>query len=591
MTAYLGCVGGPGPRRERSRVRSRRRIASEPGAAVPGWARCGGSSPARRSRPSTSSTAMTIRSRSTIRWGAARVSALDPSLLGLPVLPFAVMAEMTAQTAALVVSPGLVLTGLEEVRAHKWVRYEEAAGLPRAAAGIVSSRTTMNASGSESSIAAPTARPRPRGRCSRRSRSSARLRPPRRPPRRGHWRMPRPASSRPESVYGEQWLFHGPAFQAIVHMGQLSSEGIEGVLRVLPLEPLLKPGQPPRFHTDLVVIDNFTQLLGCWGLDYLGEEGDVMFPLGMEDWKSTAIVRRSAPKWPARSPSTSSSGTAFAWRPSSSGPMARSGCGSATGKTGDSTGRAGTATLPATSADYLVGEELPLEDPGSGPIRRAKAVWLEPPADMGRPVWRDVLEHTQLGPDERAAHLALGGPEQRRSHRLWGRIAAKEAARRLWKDDGRPPRYPADLAIVADERGRPRLTRVDQPDDPAMPAISIAHAEGVAVALAARTRRPGSASTSRPIVDRPEDFEAAAFTPGERALLDRCPPQARAEWIARFWCAKEAAAKASGLGLADDPSGAEVVEVDERSGTLLVRIVSSVWAIGFCKTKSDGIGP
>ncbi len=57
--------------------------------------------------------------------GGRRVSALDPTLKGLPVLPFAVMAEMTAEAAALVVSPGLVLTGLRQVRAHKWVRYEE----------------------------------------------------------------------------------------------------------------------------------------------------------------------------------------------------------------------------------------------------------------------------------------------------------------------------------------------------------------------------------------------------------------------------------------------------------------------------------
>ena len=45
--------------------------------------------------------------------GGRKVSALDPSLKGLPVLPFAVMAEMTAQAAALAVTPGLVLTGLD----------------------------------------------------------------------------------------------------------------------------------------------------------------------------------------------------------------------------------------------------------------------------------------------------------------------------------------------------------------------------------------------------------------------------------------------------------------------------------------------
>ena len=57
--------------------------------------------------------------------GGRKVSAVDPSLLGLPVVPFAVMAEMTAQVAALVVDPGQILMGLKAVRAHKWVRYEE----------------------------------------------------------------------------------------------------------------------------------------------------------------------------------------------------------------------------------------------------------------------------------------------------------------------------------------------------------------------------------------------------------------------------------------------------------------------------------
>ena len=138
--------------------------------------------------------------------------------------------------------------------------------------------------------------------------------------------------------------------------------------------------------------------------------------------------------------------------------------------------------------DYMVGEELPLDGQTTG----AKAVWLEPPADMGRPVWRDVLEHTQLGPMERATYLAEPGPDQRRSQRLWGRIAAKEAARRLWKEAGDPATYPADLAIVAGEHGRPLLTRLGDRQLESTPAISIAHTEGIAVALAAaRSRRPG----------------------------------------------------------------------------------------------------
>ena len=105
-----------------------------------------------------------------------------------------------------------------------------------------------------------------------------------------------------------------------------------------------------------------------------------------------------------------------------------------------------------------------------------------------------------------------------------------------------------------------------------MPAISIAHADGVAVAIAARNPSARVGIDLEPIADRPEGFEAAAFTQRERSLLDRCPAADRDEWITRFWCAKEAAAKATGIGLADGPSGAEVVGSDTTTGTIHVRI-------------------
>jgi phosphopantetheinyl transferase (holo-ACP synthase) len=221
--------------------------------------------------------------------------------------------------------------------------------------------------------------------------------------------------------------------------------------------------------------------------------------------------------------------------------------------------------------DYLVGEDLPVMDPADGPPAGAQAVWLEPPADMGRPVWRDVLEFTQLGPGERVAYLATADTEERRSQRLWGRIAAKEAARRLWNDAGHPPVYPADLAIVIDERGRPFLNRLEGSATAAMPAISIAHAEGVAVALAVLDPTARVGIDIEPIIDRPASFLAKAFTPRERDLLDRWTSSNRTEWIARFWGAKVAAAKASGMGLAGRPASAEVVDVHEDTGVVHVR--------------------
>jgi phosphopantetheinyl transferase len=74
-----------------------------------------------------------------------------------------------------------------------------------------------------------------------------------------------------------------------------------------------------------------------------------------------------------------------------------------------------------------------------------------------------------------------------------------------------------------------------------------------------------------PIVDRPDGFENSAFTTGERSLLNRWSGSTRTEWVARFWCAKEAAAKASGMGLAAGPASAEVIEADPDSGVMHVR--------------------
>ena len=153
------------------------------------------------------------------------------------------------------------------------------------------------------------------------------------------------------------------------------------------------------------------------------------------------------------------------------------------------------------------------------------------------------------------------GPEQRRSQRLWGRIAAKEAARRLWNDAGGPPTYPADLAIVADEHGRPLLTRLGEPAG--MTACRPSRSP-----MPTGRRRPGRARSGRPggyrrRTDRrtpAELSDATAFTAGERSLLDRWTGPSRTEWVARFWCAKEAAAKASGLGFAGGPASAEIVD-------------------------------
>jgi acyl transferase domain-containing protein len=380
--------------------------------------------------------------------GGRRVSALDPTLKGLPVLPFAVMAEMAAEAAALVVAPGLVLTGLREVRAHKWVRYEaspvclefrghrvESGDDERVRVGIYNRGTDGQAAAARPVFEAVAVfEPAPPA-----------------PPPAAPWTLKDARECRftAESIYDEQWLFHGPALQAVVEIGTISAHGIDGTLRVLPWEPLLRPGEPARLHTDAIVIDNFTHLLGCWGLDELADAGDVVFPLGMEALQlfgdrppvgtdvacRIAILEIDRHRIRVEAEIVRTDGTVWMrirdwddWRFHWPGRY---------------------RDVFRQPRDVFVGEALPLEGMDSG----AMAVWLSPPADMGRPVWRDVLEQTQLGPAELAAHLALGGPERRRSHRLWGRAADLAGRRPACDLSGRPG-------------GRQRRTRPTPADAP-----------------------------------------------------------------------------------------------------------------------------
>jgi hypothetical protein len=166
---------------------------------------------------------------------------------------------------------------------------------------------------------------------------------------------------------------------------------------------------------------------------------------------------------------------------------------------------------------------------------------------MGRPVWRDVLEWVQLGPVERRANRAQGEAEPGLTLRIWERVAAKEAARRVDLARGLPPVYPADLVVDTGADGRPALRSLLEPDRRDLPSIAFGSAAGVAVALA-------SIDPARRLGVAVRRVETAPEAPEERGV--------------RLACAKEAASNATGAG-GDD---AEVLDADGAMGNVLLRI-------------------
>jgi phosphopantetheinyl transferase (holo-ACP synthase) len=512
--------------------------------------------------------------------GGRRVSALDPTRLGLPVLPFTVMAEMLAQAAARLV-PGRAAVVLRDIQAHRWIRYED----EPVALEIRAERAPERPD--EVRVAIYN-----RGPCATRRRGDGdgpvvegrvvfgdrRADGPVAPP----WELqsPRPCRFDAGMIYRDQWLFHGPAFQAVVGIGRIAPRGIEGTLRVLPRRGLFRDGERPGLVTDPIVLDAFTHLFGCWGLDEIGDDkGDVIFPMRLAELSifdadpgegadvacriSVVDIQRHrvrvdadfiAPDGRVWMRLSGYDGWRFHW-PARYRDLCR---------------------MPDRA---FVGEPLPLEQAPTEPQPQPQAVWLQPPADFGKPVWRDVLEWLNLGPEERADCRAMPGPESRATLRLWGRVAAKEAVRRIWAAQGKPF-YPADLRIVPDARGRPRVRSLLDPGRADLPAVSIAHTEGVAVALASPDPDARLGIDVEPIVDRSPEFESLAFGAAERAWLDRLAGTGtetgskarRDEWIGRFWCAKEAVAKATGLGLVGGPGSVSIVAADASTGTVAVAL-------------------
>jgi phosphopantetheinyl transferase len=194
--------------------------------------------------------------------------------------------------------------------------------------------------------------------------------------------------------------------------------------------------------------------------------------------------------------------------------------------------------------------------------------WLHAHGGM----WSRVLASLVLGRRERAIWHALTVSQQRRLEWLLGRVAAKDAVRHYLRRRFDVAAHPADVEIVPDRTGRPVVSLPWQTPDGRVPHVSISHVEGVAVAVLAE----GDGITGLGIdIERcgriKPGMEEMMFGACEREFLSGLEDEDRETWALRLWCAKEAAAKATGCATGPVSSALTVEHVHQERGSVVMR--------------------
>lgn len=415
--------------------------------------------------------------------------------------------------AARALAPGRVVVGLENMRAFRWIAVEPPLEVAVHARHDGADRVTVSVAGyAEATLrlaeryppaAAPTFAPLP----------------------------PRPTLVSAERLYSEHWMFHGPGYQGIRAMnlcgdatlGGAHLGGISGTLEVLPAEGAL--------------LDNAGQLFGYWVMEHTDRDRLAM-PVKVDR------IEFFADEPPV--------GTRLRCEV----------------RVTHLASREVRADLELSDGERVYARISGWEDWRFESDDRLWPILREPDRHLFSEVCeggafvrlrgagrtsasRDYLARRFLVAAERV-DFDNAGPRGQRPFVL-GRIAAKDAARaHLWRTSPTRSIFPVEVRVHNDASGRP----VFDGDVCAGLHVSISHKDDVAVACVGEG--PVGIDVER-IEPRSDAMEALVFSDAERALVVDRP---RDEWLTRLWCAKEAVAKARGVGLGGRPRDFEVDAIE-----------------------------
>jgi phosphopantetheinyl transferase len=475
--------------------------------------------------------------------------------------------------------PGSSLVGLRDVRAYRWLAFDEHPQLVQVAARRVPGTPDL-VSVQLRNLSEDRLSPDPlKSPVIEATAMFAASHPP--PPDVSLGRLAdgRPSTLTPDRLYTDV-MFHGPLWRGVTAIEQTGDRGTVARLQVLPTDGFFRSTPSPTFVLDPIVLDAAGQVIGFWMMEHQSH-GQVIFPFRLE------ALEVYGPPHPVGELIT---------------------CVAAIQLVGEQNVRSDIEILDGHGHVWmrLLGwEDKRFDLPahlrpllGSSTQGEVSTAWAEPisafpqpelfacrrvngivPSDQ--PFWKRVWAGRILSRTEREEFRHLRTPDGRQLEWLAGRTAAKEAVRHLLRVQRGIDVPLADIEITADPEGRPVVDCAWRDFVGTPLSVSVAHTGGWAVAVAGLSATPGSAMGDLPLgIDleriRPREpgFVEIAFTADEQQLLADLADLGEMEnaWTIRAWCAKEAIAKALGLGLIDGPRSVEVVGGSPANQVLAVEL-------------------
>jgi len=484
----------------------------------------------------------------------------DPTLPGLPIVPFTALVEMMSE-AALALSPGLVV-GTSNIRVNRWIAIDEGSiqlevqadqmGQAAARVRIVEVAAPERGPVAEGVVLVAESYPEP---------------PPAEPLA---LRDAEPFKVPPDRLY-ETTMFHGPAFRGVRSVDRVGEAGASATVRVLDRGGLFAAGGG-RCATDFVLLDQPGQVVGFWAAQrfehrffvlptrlrslklfgpppFVGEQLTCLARVGIQGEHELAstldLVRSDGRVW-ARFEGWDD--RRFNLAPRVQQLLLH-----------PQTARLAEPWPHPGRGDELVTRRIGLDAFPAG--------WLNAHGGL----WRRVLGAAVLSRRERELWRSLNVPESRRLEWLLGRIAAKDSVRDyLWRQHGFEIR-PADVEILPDANGRPVVGgRWSGRAGP--PHVSISHIDGMAIAIAGDREAFSGIGVDLERRGRLKtNMETVAFSDGERGILGEFAGTEREMWSTRLWCAKEAFSKSTGGSVSPLSRLISVERVDREHGTVMLR--------------------